>query len=427
VSFGDGGFYSFFAWRTDLCSVYIELSNLSFLIKENTLYFLGEESDCKYKDRRINMINRQRLVDEFISLVKIDSLSRQERKMADALLKKLRDMGYEPYEDDAGAKIGGNAGNVVCHIKGEKDKPALLLMAHMDTVVPGISKNPIIDGDIIKTDGTTILGGDDFAGIAVILETVRSLKEDSTPFGDLYIAFTVCEEGGLYGARNLDLSKIPADFAFIFDEGGPIGQIAIKAPYYNRFEVIFHGRAAHAGVEPEKGLSAIMLASKAISDMPYFGRIDEESTSNIGIINGGGARNIVTESCRIEGEVRSISEDKINRYTDAILNHFKTVTESLGGSVQINLERMYPGFNISETDEIIGLIKDASNASGIPLKLEATGGGSDTNIINGAGIPAVNVSVGMENVHSKNEFIRISNLEKACHFLTAIIKAAYKR
>lgn len=372
------------------------------------------------------MINRQRLVDEFISLVRIDSLSRQERKMADALLIKLKDMGYDPYEDDAGIKIGGNAGNVICRIKGAKDKPALLLMAHMDTVVPGISKKPAIEGDIIKTDGTTILGGDDAAGIAVILETVRSLKEDGVPFGDLYVAFTVCEEGGLYGARNLDLTKLPADFAFILDEGGPIGYTAVKAPYYNKFEVVFQGRAAHAGVEPEKGLSAIMMASKAIATMPNFGRIDEESTSNIGIIRGGEVRNIVCESCRIEGEVRSISEEKIDRFTGEILDHFKKVAESLGGSVQINLERMYPGFDIKETDDIIRLLKKASEISGIPLQLCSSGGGSDTNIINGAGIPAVNIGVGMEKVHSKDEFIRISDLEKACHFLTAIIKATYE-
>ena len=373
------------------------------------------------------MISRQRLTDEFISLVKIDSLTRQERKMADALLKKLRDMGLKPYEDDTASKIDGNAGNVICHVKGEKQKPALLLMAHMDTVVPGISKNPVIDGDIIKTDGTTVLGGDDAAGIAVILETIKSLMEDKTPFGDIYTAFTVAEESGLFGARNLDLTKIPADYAIILDEGGEIGTVAVKAPHYNRFKVTFIGKAAHAGLEPEKGLSAIMMASRAMADMPHFGRIDEESTANIGIIKGGQVRNIVCDTCEIEGEVRSISEEKINRYTDEILNHFKKVSEDLGGTVKIELEKMYPGFDIKESDDIISLLKEASAESGIPLKLHATGGGSDTNIINGAGIPAINTSVGMANVHSTNEYIRISDMEKACYFLTAIIKAAYLR
>lgn len=371
------------------------------------------------------MINQKRLLDEFLSLVRIDSLTKMEREMADALLSRLKAMGYEPYEDDTAAKIGGNAGNVVCHIKGVPDKPALLLMAHMDTVIPGLSKKPVVEGDIIRSDGTTILGGDDAAGIAVILETVKSLKEDNTPFGDLYIAFTVAEEGGLFGAKNLDLSKIPADFAFILDNGGPIGEAAIKAPFHNRFQATFKGRAAHAGVEPEKGLSAIMIASKAISQMPNFGRIDAESTSNIGIIKGGQARNIVCDTCTIEGEVRSITEEKIARFTDEILDSFKRTASQMGGTVEIDLERMYPGYNLQESDAIIQLLHKASELSGIPLKLEATGGGSDTNVINGMGIPAVDISVGMDKVHSTDEMIRISDLEKACVYLTAIIKATY--
>ncbi len=371
------------------------------------------------------MINQKRLVDEFLSLVRIDSLTKSERDMADALLARLKAMGYEPYEDNTGEKIGGNAGNVVCHIKGVPGKPALLLMAHMDTVVPGLSKKPVVEGDIIRSDGTTILGGDDAAGIAVALETVKSLKEDNTPFGDIYIAFTVAEEGGLFGARNLDLCKIPADFAFILDSGGPIGEAVVKAPFYNRFLATFKGRAAHAGLEPEKGLSAILMASKAISQMPNFGRIDTESTSNIGIIKGGQARNIVCGTCTIEGEVRSITEEKIVRYTDEIIASFEKTASQMGGSVEIDLERMYPGYNLRESDTIIQLLKKASELSGIPLKLEISGGGSDTNIINGKGIPAVDISVGMDKVHSTDEMIRISDMEKACEFLTAIIKAAY--
>jgi len=370
------------------------------------------------------MINRQRLTDEFVTLVGIDSLSKNERKMADYLLQKVKDMGFEPYEDDAGQKIDGNAGNVICRIKGNKERPALLLMAHMDTVVPGLNKKAIIDGDIIKSDGTTILGSDDASGIAVILETITSLKEDNAEHGDIYIAFTVCEEGGLFGAKNLDLTKIPADFAVILDEGGPIGTAAVKAPYYNRFKVTFKGKASHAGIEPEKGISAIMMAARAIAGMPHFGRIDEESTSNIGIIQGGHARNIVCDTCTIEGEVRSTGPGKIERLTSEILDHFRKVAEEMGGSTETEVETEYPGFRIDEDAPIIQLLRKASEMSGIPLNLVSTGGGSDTNIINDAGIPAVNTSVGMEKVHSTEEYVRISDMEKACHFLTAIIRAA---
>ena len=373
------------------------------------------------------MVNKQRLVDEFISLVKIDSLTKKERMMADALYKILSDMGYSPYEDETAEIIGGNAGNIICHVNGEKNKPALLFMAHMDTVVPGLSKKPVIDGDIIRTDGTTVLGGDDVAGIAVILETLRIIKENGVFFGDICFAFTVAEEGGLFGARNLDLSKIPADFAFILDDEGPIGTAAVKAPYYNRFSATFKGRAAHAGLEPEKGLSAILLASAAISNLPHFGRIDSESTCNIGIINGGQARNIVCDMCTIEGEVRSTEEEKIVQYTDEILNSIRKTTEAKGGNVEIELERMYPGYKINEGDSIISVLKKASEISGIPLNLHATGGGSDTNVINGAGIPAVDISVGMEKVHSTEEMIHISNMVKACEFLVSIIKAAYQQ
>ncbi|MDI9514053.1 MAG: M20/M25/M40 family metallo-hydrolase [Clostridiaceae bacterium] len=370
------------------------------------------------------MINRDRLTESFLELVRIDSLSKKERDMADHLLRRLREMGLEPYEDDTGSKIGGDAGNVICRVPGIPGKPVLLLMAHMDTVDPGIGKKPVVDGDLIRSDGTTVLGGDDAAGIAVILETIDSLKEDGISHGDLYLVFTVAEEGGLFGARNLDISKIPADYAFILDDEGPIATAAIKAPFYNRFKATFKGRAAHAGLEPEKGLNAIILASRALSGMPHMGRIDEVSTSNIGIISGGIARNIVSETCTVEGEVRSIHEDRLEQYTKEILDHIREVTEKQGGRVEIEVERMYPGYDLEESSPIICLLKDAAQKAGLPLNLHATGGGSDTNVINGYGIPAVDISVGMDRVHSTEERIRISDMEKACHFLQAIITTA---
>lgn len=371
------------------------------------------------------MLNQERMVNQFLELVRIDSLTKKERNMADYLLKTLKDMGYEPYEDDTGSKIGGNAGNVICHVPGSGLKPAILLMAHMDTVVPGIGKKPVVNGDIISSDGTTILGGDDAAGIAVILEALRALKEDGIPHGDLYIAFTVAEEGGLYGARNLDMKKIPADYALILDDEGEIATAAVQAPFYDRIKAVFKGKAAHAGMEPEKGNSAILMAARAIAAMPFFGRIDKESTCNIGSIQGGQARNIVCDTCTIEGEARSISEEKLNRITEAITKTLKASAEKDGGSVELEVERMYPGYHIKETDNIIEILKQAAQKEGLSLNLHATGGGSDTNVINGFGIPAVDISVGMEKIHSTEEFIRISNMVKACSFLQSAIITAY--
>jgi tripeptide aminopeptidase len=370
------------------------------------------------------MINRQRLTDEFIRLVKIDSLSKKEREMADYLLGKLREMGLDPVEDDAGKRIGGNAGNVICRVPGIPGKPAILLMAHMDTVTPGLGKKPVVNGDVITSDGTTVLGGDDAGGIAVILETLVSMKEDGAPHGDIYIAFTIAEEGGLFGARNLDAARIPADYAFILDDEGEIASAAIKAPYYNRFKVTFKGRAAHAGIEPEKGINAISIAAQAVAGIPHLGRIDGESTTNIGLINGGMARNIVPEACTVEGEVRSIDEGKLERLTREILDHMRDVADRAGGQMEAEVERMYPGYRIEEDSPIIKLLSEAARKVGLPLHLHATGGGSDTNVINGYGIPAVDISVGMTRVHSVEECIRISDMEKACRLVEAILTTA---
>lgn len=367
------------------------------------------------------MINKDRLVSTFLELVAIDSLTKQERQMADRLHAKLKELGYSPIEDDTAEAIGGNAGNIICRIPGNPRLQAVLLMAHMDTVVPGLGKRGIVDGDVIHTDGTTILGGDDLGGVSVILETITHLTEADIQHGDIYIAFTVAEEGGLFGAANLDTSAIPAKFAFILDDEGPIGTAAVKAPFYNRILATFFGKAAHAGLEPEKGISAIKMAAHAIAQMPYFGRIDAESTANIGMFHAGTARNIVTETAVVEGEVRSISQEKVTRFSNEILASFEKVALEQGGTVELVLDPMYPGYSLEKEDAIIQVLDRAAAAAGIPLNLHATGGGSDTNVINGKGIPAVDISVGMELVHSTNERILISNMMSAVKFLTEII------
>ncbi|WP_027622715.1 M20/M25/M40 family metallo-hydrolase [Acetivibrio clariflavus] len=366
------------------------------------------------------MVNRQRMVDEFLELVRIDSLTYKEKEMAERLKAKLSNMGLSVEEDDAGVKIGGNSGNLICKIDGNKNVPAVLLMAHMDTVTPGIGKKPIVDGNIIRTDGTTVLGGDDAAGIECILEAIRILKENNLPHGDIFVVFTVAEEGGLWGAKNLDISKINAKYAFVMDDGGNIGHVAVNAPAQNKIDVIVNGKAAHAGMEPEKGVSAIQIAAEAISNMK-LGRIDDETTANVGVINGGQATNIICDRVEIKAEARSRDMKKLQSQTEHMKECFYNAAQKYGGSIDFKSELLYPSFSISEQDDIIKILKEASKKAGVELVLEATGGGSDTNIINSKGIKAVDVSVGMDKVHSVEEQICIDDLVKAAEFLIAII------
>lgn len=366
------------------------------------------------------MVNRERMVEEFTELVRVDSLSLQERKMADLLKAKLESMGFEVYEDDAGSKAGGNAGNLICTIKGEKKVSPILLMAHMDTVVPGIGKKPVVEGNIIKTDGTTILGGDDAAGIECILEALRVLKEDNLPHGDIQIVFTIGEEEGLLGAKHLDYSKIYAKYGFVLDDGGEIGEVAVTAPTQDKIDVTVIGKAAHAGVEPEKGISAIQITADAISRM-QLGRIDDETTANIGVISGGQATNIICDKVTIKAEARSRNEDKLRKQTAHMKECFELAAAKFGGSVDFKSETAYPAFNIKNDNKIMDILRKAAQNTGLELKPVPTGGGSDTNIINSKGIQAVDVSVGMDKVHSVQEQINIDDMVKAARFLVSII------
>lgn len=368
------------------------------------------------------MVDAKRLTDTFCDLVRVDSIGGKERQMADTIKAKLEAMGYKPREDDAGKTIGGNAGNVIVKVPGNTDAAPLLFMAHMDTVEPGHGKVPVIEGDLIKSDGTTVLGGDDLAGVACILEAIRVLSEDGVPHGDVYAVFTIFEEGGLFGARALDVSTIPAKFAYILDDEGPIGTAAIKAPSYNRLRFVVKGKAAHAGLCPENGLNAIRLAAMAIAELPFMGRIDADSTCNIGVIHGGRARNIVPDEVTLDGEVRSIDERKLTQYTDQLIESFRKTVEREGGTVEIEVENMYGGYCIEEDHPILKLMKEAADRLDITLNLHSTGGGSDTNIINGKGIPAIDISVGMTNVHSTQEQIAISDMVKACSLVVEIIR-----
>jgi tripeptide aminopeptidase len=259
------------------------------------------------------LIQKERLKHLLIELIKIDSLSRKEHAIAMRLQKEVRELGAEEvWIDDAGEKVGGNVGNVIAHFRGNvPNSTPILLSAHMDTVVPGEGVVPILEGTILHTDGRTVLGGDDKSGVAIICEVLRVLNEDNVSHGDIDVVFTICEEAGLLGAKCLDTTRLRAHTGLVLDSDS-IGFLFTRAPAANRLEFEVEGLAAHAGVCPEKGISAIQIAARGIAQM-RLGRIDEETTANIGIIQGGAAVNIVPLSVRLRGEVCSHNEEKLER------------------------------------------------------------------------------------------------------------------
>lgn len=369
------------------------------------------------------MVNRDRLVDEFLTIVRINSQTKNERAMADYLKGKLEELGLSVTEDRAGDSIGGNAGNVIGVLGGNADKPALLFSAHMDRVVPGENIKPKVEGDMIKSDGTTILGSDDGAGLAGILELLRIIKDNNLPHGRIEVVYTIAEEGGLNGAKELDVDSLQAKMGIILDSGGDAGHVINQAPAQDEIIVKVHGKAAHAGAYPEKGINAIAVAAKAISKM-QVGRIDGETTTNIGVISGGKATNIVPDYVEIKGEARSLQEEKLVAATESITDAFIKTAGEENARVEIDVNRLYSAYHIPEDHKLLQLVKKAGEAVGLTMKIEATGGGSDANIMNAKGIAAVNVAVGNEEVHTVNEYLKIGELVKVVEMAVKIVELA---
>jgi len=361
----------------------------------------------------------KRVVNEFLQLVKLDNPSLNERKVANYIINRLKDLGYETYEDNAGEKINGNTGNIICKIQGNKDKDKIMFLAHMDSVVPCIGKIPVINGQYIESNKKTILGSDDLSGVAAMLEIAQAVKAKEIETGDIYLVFTVAEEIGLLGAKNLDFSNIEVDFAYVLDSGGEIGTANISAPSHITFNVTIKGKAAHAGMEPEKGINAITVASKAISKMK-IGRIDEETTCNLGSIQGGNATNIVCEQVFIKGECRSRNEKKLELVYNDIINAFKSAVKEYKCEIDIKMNKEYSSFLVKDDATVLVKFEKACQKANLEFCKLHGGGGSDTNVISKLGINALNISTGMEKVHSVEERIKIADLVKISE-LTKII------
>ncbi|AZR73439.1 peptidase M20 [Anoxybacter fermentans] len=371
------------------------------------------------------MIKKKRLVDLFMELVTIDSETKKERKMADQLKTELENLGLEVHEDNAGENIGGNAGNVIGVLKGKVDTPSLLLCAHMDRVSPGKGIEPVLKDGVITSKGDTVLAADDIAGVAAILEALWVIKENNLEHGEIKVLFTVAEEGGLHGVKNVNPEEIRADYGFCYDSSGDVGTIVVQGPAQYRFEAIVKGKAAHAGINPSAGINAIKVASLAISEMK-LGQIDEETTANIGVIKGGQATNIVPDRVELLGEARSRNRKKLEAQVAHMRDILERAAAKFGAEVEINTQLMYPSFFFSEEDPVVIIAKEAAKSIGIETNLVPSGGGSDANILNGYGIPTINLGIGMEKVHSTEEFITVENLVKAAEYTVAIIQMVTK-
>lgn len=368
------------------------------------------------------MIQKQRVLNTFLDMVKISSPSGNERRMADYLINHMNANGIEVYEDKAGETIRGNTGNVIAKIKGN-GKKHIVLTAHMDTVVPCDEIHPVIDGDIVKTDGTSVLGGDDKSGIAAILELIQQIRAESIDHPDLTLIFSIAEETGLYGAKAIDESILKdVDCAFVLDSSGHTGEVIYTAPYSAGGKLIVHGKEAHAGVAPEKGVNALVVAAHAISKLD-IGRIDEETTCNIGKIEGGLASNIVMPKVEMVYEARSLSKQKLDDILKKTMDTFKVVCEECHATFETDVKVNTSGYAIDQHTEFMQALKNACDETGITYTLKTSMGGSDANIYNEKGIPAVVLATGMSNVHTVHEYIDMNDVNNLSQLLVNLMKS----
>ncbi|MFO8144898.1 MAG: M20/M25/M40 family metallo-hydrolase [Candidatus Syntrophosphaera sp.] len=361
----------------------------------------------------------------FLELVAIDSESKDERAMMDRLKADLEELGAKVEEDSAHLKTGGNAGNLYALIPGSVDKKPILFCAHADTVKPGKGIQPKITDGRIHTDGKTVLGGDDKSGIAEMIQGIKAVLESGEEHAPIEILITISEEIGLLGAKNFDASKLKSAFGYALDTHR-VGDLAVGAPAQNSIEITIRGREAHAGVEPEKGINAIVVAAEAIAAMP-MGRIDHETTCNIGIIEGGTATNVVPPLVRIKGEARSHSMVKLEQVTQdmrhAVESTVRRHSHDFGSaSHEWKMRGEYQSFHIEDEEPVVRFALDALNSLNIEARVEVSGGGSDANIFNAAGLPMIICGTGMHNVHTVNEDIQIEELRRGTDFIAALIR-----
>lgn len=368
------------------------------------------------------MVNTQRLVEQFVALCRVNSPPLQEEEVIQSVLPRLQRLGLQVQRDQAAQQIGGNANNVIALLPANRQGvPPIFFSAHFDTVEPNPGVRIIIEDDIIRTDGTSILGADDKAGMASLLEAVECIVENDLPHGDIWLLLTVAEEIGLKGAKHLPLEQVNATMGFVLDTGPPVGRVVVGAPTHDVLRVRVIGRAAHAGAAPEEGVSAIVAASRAIARMP-LGRIDEETTANVGTFHGGQATNVVCPEVEILAEARSHSLPKLEAQVAQMITCFKEEAAAMGATVEVETSRHYQSYRLPEDAPVVQVARSSALALGLPYEVKLAGGGSDANIFNAKGIPTVVLSTGMDLVHTHDERCRISDLVKTAQWVLEIVR-----
>jgi tripeptide aminopeptidase len=373
-------------------------------------------------------INPQRLAETFQTLIQCDSVSRAEGRFAALLQKRLDALGVATRFDRSASKTGSNTGNLVGHLAGALDKKPLLFSAHMDTVEPGCGIQPVFKDGHFTSAGDTILGADDKSAIAILLEVLTTLKDAAQPMAPIDLVFSTCEEIGLLGAKHLDFDMITAEMGYVLDARDP-DRLINRAPSANRLHLKVLGKEAHAGASPEKGINAIFVASRAIAKIDW-GRLDEETTRNIGTVQGGVATNIVPSQVTIEAEVRSHDEEKLDRATKQVIRTFQNTVDAqplhpLSGvepRFEYQIEPDFKRTHVPQDHPVITLADQAARGLGRRIRTQTAGGGSDANIFFQKGIVTGVLGTGMQAPHTQDERIALADMVKACELVLEIIR-----
>ena len=362
-----------------------------------------------------------RILQEFLELVQINSDTRNERQMADLLTKKLLEIGCQVTEDDVGEKIGGNTGNLYAVLEGGLPG-SVLLSAHMDRVPGGHDIKPVIQGDTLVSSGETILAADDLAGVCAVLDGLRRLKAAGEPHCTVEILFTVSEEAGLKGSRNMDYSKIRSQHGYAFDSSGRVGRLIVGAPSKANIEVRFYGKSAHAGNEPEAGIDAAKLCGRFLAALDS-GRLDPETVSNFPIVRTGStATNIVCDFAQVLGEARSRDHSKLEAYLQYIHNTAAEIEAGSGGKIEVDTQVEVYGFRITKDMTVVAKAAAAMQTLGITPNVSVGGGCMDANWFNRNGVQAIGVATGYMNNHTTNELLHIPDLSMSGRLAEALIK-----